>query len=79
MDPSSSLPVFHLNTPLLESTPLSSFLGCKVFLKMDCLQPSGSFKIRGIGHLAVKEVLLNKKNHLITSSGGNAGLAVAYM
>ena len=40
----------HLDTPLLESLPISKRAGTRVWLKMDALQPSGSFKIRGMGH-----------------------------
>lgn len=42
---------FHLNTPLLESAAMSKLVGTTVYLKMENSQPSGSFKIRGIGHL----------------------------
>lgn len=42
---------FHLNTPLLESSAMSKLAGTGVYLKMENSQPSGSFKIRGIGHL----------------------------
>lgn len=42
---------FHLNTPLLESVSMSKRVGTTVYLKMENSQPSGSFKIRGIGHL----------------------------
>ncbi|XP_035990955.1 serine dehydratase-like isoform X2 [Fundulus heteroclitus] len=42
---------FHLNTPLLESVSMSQKVGTTVYLKMENSQPSGSFKIRGIGHL----------------------------
>ncbi|KAI9144249.1 l-serine dehydratase/L-threonine deaminase-like protein [Paraphysoderma sedebokerense] len=75
----------HIVTPLLHSSQLSSQLGCSVWLKLECLQPSGSFKIRGIGHMC--QTLLAKKKEqnsdlsaveFISSSGGNAGLAVAY-
>jgi len=69
---------FHINTPLLYSTPISDFIGCKVYVKLDSVQPSGSFKIRGISHHCIKQVKEHNKNELITSSGGNAGLAVAY-
>lgn len=41
---------FHLNTPLLESVGMSKRAGTTVYLKMENSQPSGSFKIRGIGH-----------------------------
>ena len=67
----------HIATPLLESKHLSDILGSKVLLKMESLQPSASFKIRGIGHACEKYV--NKGAHcLVASSGGNAGYAVAY-
>ena len=44
---------------------------------MECFQPAGSFKIRGIGRLC-QYFLSQGKTHFISSSGGNAGLAVAY-
>ena len=40
----------HIETPLIHSSPLSNILGRDVFLKLENLQPGGSFKIRGIGH-----------------------------
>lgn len=44
---------------------------------MECYQPTGSFKIRGIGQLC--QELINKGHQqLVASSGGNAGYAVAY-
>uniref|UniRef100_A0A3B5KXN4 L-serine ammonia-lyase n=1 Tax=Xiphophorus couchianus TaxID=32473 RepID=A0A3B5KXN4_9TELE len=42
---------FHVNTPLLESVSMSKMAGTAVYLKMENCQPSGSFKIRGVGHL----------------------------
>lgn len=41
----------HVNTPLRDSVPLSKVAGTNVYLKLDNAQPTGSFKIRGIGHL----------------------------
>jgi L-serine/L-threonine ammonia-lyase len=67
----------HLNTPLLESPALGTAGGPAVWLKMDALQPSGSFKIRGIGAASEHHVRQGKRR-FISSSGGNAGLAVAY-
>jgi L-serine/L-threonine ammonia-lyase len=67
----------HLDTPLLLSEPLSSGLGCRVWLKMDCWQPVGSFKIRGMGRLC-QQVAADGARQLVCSSGGNAGYAVAY-
>lgn len=67
----------HAKTPLFESLSLSQHLGKPVFLKMDCFQPAGSYKIRGMGRLAQEAVAMGK-THLIAPSGGNAGYAVAY-
>ena len=67
----------HIETPLFESRSLSSHAGRSIWLKLDALQPPGSFKIRGIGH-ACQEVVRRGAKRLISSSGGNAGIAVAY-
>ena len=68
---------FSIHTPLIESRPLSQKCGTRVFAKMDALQPSGSFKMRGIGY-AAKRHAVQGAQRFISSSGGNAGLAVAY-
>ncbi len=67
----------HIDTPLVESLTLSSTSGKRVYLKLEALQPSGSFKIRGIGALC--EMLKREGvGRFVSSSGGNAGIAVAY-
>ncbi|XP_019940356.1 serine dehydratase-like [Paralichthys olivaceus] len=68
---------FHLNTPLLESVSMSRRAGTAVYLKMENSQPSGSFKIRGIGHLC--QQLGTQSKGVVCSSGGNAGMAAAYV
>ncbi|KAF7644865.1 hypothetical protein LDENG_00214400 [Lucifuga dentata] len=68
---------FHLNTPLLESAGMSKRVGTSVYLKMENSQPSGSFKIRGIGHLC--QQLAKHSRGVVCSSGGNAGMAAAYV
>ena len=45
----------HLQTPLLESRALGLAAQRTVWLKMEALQPSGSFKLRGIGLATVIE------------------------
>lgn len=67
----------HIETPTLESLPLSRAAGRRIWLKLDALQPPGSFKIRGIG-LACEEYARQGKRRFVSSSGGNAGIAVAY-
>lgn len=68
-----------VQTPLVESASLSRAAGCRVFLKLENVQPSGSFKSRAMGnqilsHL-VKPENANRPVHFYASSGGNAGLA----
>lgn len=73
-------------TPLIHSAPLSRLCHPHpVYLKLDLLQPSGSFKDRGMAHLCTTvQKMHNTANSdattdrmkVISSSGGNAGLAV---
>lgn len=68
-----------VETPLVESAPLSRAAGCRIFLKLENVQPSGSFKSRAMGsqilsHLQKPENA-NRPVHFFASSGGNAGLA----
>ncbi|XP_072048799.1 serine dehydratase-like [Amphiura filiformis] len=67
----------HICTPLLESVPMSKKTGFKVFIKCDNLQPTGSFKIRGIGNVCQK-AMKKGGHHVITSSVGNSGISLAY-
>jgi L-serine/L-threonine ammonia-lyase len=67
----------HIQTPLIKSAALSSIVGKPVWLKMEAVQPSGSFKIRGVGFACEKHAAAGAKR-FVSSSGGNAGLAVAY-
>jgi L-serine/L-threonine ammonia-lyase len=66
----------HITTPLLAHRLLSAMLGKPVTLKMENLQPSGSFKLRGIGEMCQRAVT-NGASHLVCPSGGNAGFAAA--
>ncbi|KTC86656.1 pyridoxal-phosphate dependent enzyme [Legionella brunensis] len=70
-------PDLHHATPLLYSQHLKNAWGKDVYFKLEALQPTGSFKIRGIGKLCqcYKEQGFIK---FVASSGGNAGVAVAY-
>lgn len=67
----------HIETPLFESRALTIGTGRAVWLKLEAMQPPGSFKIRGIG-LACQEYARRGVERFISSSGGNAGIAVAY-
>jgi len=64
-------------TPVLAPTSAKEPLPAGVFLKLECLQVTGSFKARG----AMNRVLATPREALagglVTASGGNHGLAVA--
>ena len=70
-------PFVH-RTSLVRSAYLSAQTGADVWLKLECQQPTGSFKVRGavnkIGLLAPEE----KAKGIVTGSAGNHGLGVAH-
>src|SRR4051812_43333038 len=66
----------HIETPLIASGALATH-DRTVWLKMEALQPPGSFKIRGVGH-ACEEYVRRGARRFVSSSGGNAGIAAAY-
>ena len=63
----------YVNTPLIRSK-----LRSDVFYKMECDQPSFSFKIRGVEKLC-RFHLENGVKRFVASSGGNAGYSLAYV
>jgi len=65
----------HQQTPLLATT--TSNTKATIWLKLENLQPSGSFKLRGIGHKCAV-FAQEGVQEFICASGGNAGIAVAY-
>jgi len=56
---------------------MSDAANTDVYLKLESLQPSGSFKNRGIGNYCAKKIKQGAKE-FVCSSGGNAGLAASY-
>ena len=69
--------MIYAATPIFQSPGLNARLGKEVFFKMDCHQPTRSFKIRGMAHL-VKHHIANGQSRFVASSGGNAGYSLAY-
>lgn len=61
-----------INTPLVNHQKIDG-----LWIKMDCQQLTGSFKIRGMESL-VWNNLKAGRNHFVASSGGNAGYSLAY-
>lgn len=62
-------------TPLEYSYPLTKMTGCEVYLKLENIQVTGSFKARG----AMNKILALQPSQakIITASTGNHGLGVA--
>ncbi|KAJ2710302.1 catabolic L-serine/threonine dehydratase [Coemansia sp. D1744] len=68
----------HTSTPLMYSTSMSRQAGCNVWLKLENMQPTQSFKIRGIGNLCVQALAEHGTSHFIAIGDTNTALAVAY-
>ena len=66
-----------VTTPLEESKELSARLGVPVWLKLECLQRTGSFKIRGALFQLARLPQEQRNRGVITCSAGNHGKAVA--
>ena len=65
-------------TPCEFSQPLSQVLGVPVWLKLESMQLTGSFKIRGALFRISKLTEEEKRLGVVTCSAGNHGKAVAY-
>ena len=67
-------------TPLTASTELSEITGARaVHLKLECLQHTGAFKIRGAANKILSLSDEEKRRGVITFSTGNHGRAVAHV
>jgi threonine dehydratase len=69
-----------LKTPLLASADLAEETGARaVHLKLECLQNTGAFKVRGAANKILSLSNEEKKKGVVTFSTGNHGKAVAYV
>jgi len=65
-------------TPLVPSVTLSERLKTNVYVKLELFQKTGSFKVRGVFNKALSLAPEINAKGLVTVSGGNNALAVAY-
>ncbi|HLE74668.1 MAG TPA: threonine/serine dehydratase [Candidatus Bathyarchaeia archaeon] len=77
-DARKAIAPFVKSTPLVRSQLLSNLCGGNVFLKLENLQVTNSFKIRGAFNRLLHLSLEEKTRGIITASAGNHGQAVAY-
>ena len=68
-----------VRTPLIESPQLTDDLGAPVYLKLENVQRTGAFKIRGAANKLQALSDEERRRGVITVSSGNHGRAVAYV
>jgi len=66
-------------TPLVISAALSERLKTNVYAKLELFQKSGSFKVRGVFNKVLSLAAEAGEKRIVTVSGGNHALAVAYV
>lgn len=75
---SARLAPYVKHTPLLRTEKLDDVLGCTSYLKPECLQLTGSFKIRGATNKILTLSDEDRAKGIIASSSGNHALGVSY-
>jgi threonine dehydratase len=65
-------------TPVVYSTSLSKLYGFDIYLKLENLQKTGSFKVRGAYNKIVSLAEVEKKSGVVTASSGNHAQGVAW-
>lgn len=68
-----------MRTPLVLSRPLSELAGVEVYLKLETLQPTGSFKIRGAASKILNLAPADRARGVVAASTGNHGRAVSHV
>jgi threonine dehydratase len=68
---------FVVRTPLERSAELSEVCGVDVWLKLECFQRTGSFKLRGALNALMQLPADAHSRGVVTASAGNHGLGVA--
>src|SRR5688572_1749240 len=68
---------YVVRTPLERSHALSEHTGGEVWLKLECFQSTGSFKLRGALNALLQLHDSQRRQGVLTVSAGNHGLGVA--
>ena len=69
---------YIIRTPLIRMKHLDPYLGCEVYVKAECMQTTGSFKLRGAMNRILSLSDEELKRGIVAASSGNHGKAVAY-
>lgn len=70
--------LIYRTPPLVKSDTISNATGAQVFLKLEALQKTGSFKARG-AYNAITRLSREGVKHVVTASAGNHAQGVAYV
>ncbi len=65
-------------TPLVRAHDLSELCGGEIWSKLEFLQPTGAFKLRGATNTILQLNEDERKRGVVASSTGNHGRAIAY-
>ncbi len=74
----SAVTLLEGNTPLVRADHISRELGARVFLKLEGLNPTGSFKDRGMTVAVTKAVEEGSRAVICASTGNTSASAAAY-
>ena len=69
---------YLVRTPLLRLPALDDALGCEVYVKAECMQRTGAFKLRGAMNKILTLTDAERVRGFVAASSGNHGRAVAY-
>ena len=69
---------YIVQTPLLRLPVLDDALGCEVYVKAECMQRTGAFKLRGAMNKILALTDAERARGFVAASSGNHGRAVAY-
>lgn len=69
---------YIVQTPMLRMKSLDRYLGCQVYVKAECMQTTGSFKLRGAVNKALTLTPEQLKCGIVAASSGNHGKGIAY-
>lgn len=65
-------------SPVIRAKALDAYLGCEVYLKAECMQATGAFKLRGAMNKLLSLSAEELSHGIVAASSGNHGRAVAY-
>ncbi len=79
VDADTRIRPYALETPLLRADALDDATGGQIFVKAECLQPRGAFKMRGAANAMMKIPAADRHKGVVAFSSGNHAQGIAYM